>query len=190
MSDAILLEASFFQLKSAISSIDDPMFNAQLKLTMDVLSNAIAAAGPTLNPSSLGDIEFALNDVAATVGELNAADNAAAAPAVEMMQADVAKLKEEVTIPQKVVDAVRDLQARLRERRTAIERAGYRAEGAPEEKLPHHPFELAARAEPVKEQLAKSGYATPALDELLADPEALRFHSIGDVLDELDVIVG
>ena len=39
------------------------------------------------------------------------------------------------------------------------------------------------------EQLAASGFATPALDGLIDDPSSLRFHTIGEIVDELDVII-
>ncbi len=190
MTDTVMLEASMFQLSSAAAAVEDPMFKMQLRLTMEQLSNAVVAAGQSLSPATMNDVEFAFNDVAATVNELNAADAEAITPALEMMKADVANLKHATALPPTVVGAVRELQTKLRARRTAIERETYRAEGAPIEPLPHPPEELAAAGVPLRQQLATSGFSTPALDDLIADPPSLRFHSIGDILDELDVIIG
>lgn len=190
MTDTVLLEASLFQLKAAIGSVDDPMFQSQLRLTMDVLANAVVAASHSVNPATINDVDFALNDVVATIGELNAADSAVLTPLVEQVQADVASLKQATALPADLVTAIHELQSKLKVRRTAIERQTYRAEGAPEEPLPHPPEALSKEAVPLRASLAQAGFATPALDELIEDPASLRFHSIGDILDELDVIIG
>lgn len=190
MTDTVMLEASLFQLKAAIGGVDDAMFQSQLRLTMEVLSSAVAAAGESLSSATINDVEFALNDVAATVGELSAADAASITPALELVQADVANLKQATALPAEVMGAIRDLQSKLRVRRSAIERQTYRAEGAPEEALPHPPEELQRQAVPLRKALAQAGFATPALDELIAEPSSLRFHSIGDIIDELEVIEG
>ena len=189
MSDAILLEASLFQLKSAINNVDDPMFKSQLNLSMGMLASAVQSAIDSLSPATVNDVEFALNDVAATVGELSAADADVVTPALEMMQNDVATLKAATSLSPKLVEAVRAFQEKLRARKTAVERQTYR-EGGSNEALPFPPAELAAEATMMRPFLAKSGFATPALDDLIADPESLRFHSIGEILDELDVIIG
>jgi len=190
MTDPVMLEASLFQLNSAAAAVEDPMFKMQLRLTMEILSTAVSSAVQSLSPATMNDVEFALNDVVATVGELSAADASAVTPALEMMQADVANLKQSTSLPADVVGAVRELQSKLRVRRTAIERQTYRAEGAAEEPLPHPPETLRDEAVPLRQQLAQSGFATPALDDLISDPSSLRFHSIGEILDELDVITG
>ena len=39
-------------------------------------------------------------------------------------------------------------------------------------------------------QLLEAGYTTPALDVLVDQPAEFRFHSINELLDELEVIVG
>ena len=190
MTDPVMLEASLFQLSAAIGAVEDPMFKTQLKLCMNVLSGAISAAAESLNPASVNNVEFALNDVVAAVGELSAADGDAVRPSLEMMQADVAELKRSMTLPDDVLRAIKDLQTKLRARRSAIERQTYREAGSPEEALPHPPESLRADAETLRQKLSAAGFFTPALDELIGDPSSLRFHSIGAILDELDVITG
>ena len=190
MTDTVMLEASLFQLKSAAAGIDDPMFKTQLQLTLDVLTNAVMAASQALSPATMNDVEFALNDVAGTVGELNAADAEAINAALEMMKADVATLMAATALPANVISAVRDLQSKLKARKTAIERQTYRAEGAAEEPLPHPPEALKAEAVPLRQMLAQAGFATPSLDDFIGDPASLRFGTIGNIVDELDVILG
>lgn len=190
MTDTAMLEASLFQLKAALGAIDDPMFTTQVRLSTEVLSNAVSAAGASLSAAALNDIEFALNDVVAVVGELSAADADRVTPALEMMQKDVASLKEATALPKSVIGAIRELQSKLRIRRTAIERSTYREAGTPEEPLPHAPADLRAEALPLRQKLATAGFSTPALDDLIADPASLRFHSINEIINELDVVVG
>ena len=180
----MLLEAALFQLKSAAASVNE------MQLTINLLSNAIEAAHQGISPAVVNDIEFALNDVAASIADLSAADAERIAPIVTTLQDDVERLKESTSLAPPVIKAVKALQAKLKMRRSAIERQTYRPEGAPEEPLPHPPEELQREAIPLREQLAAAGFATPALDGLIADASSLRFHSISEILNELDVIAG
>ena len=99
------------------------------------------------------------------------------------------RLKEATSLDASVVARIRALQAKLRARRAAIERQTFR-EGGDDAPLPHPPEELREEALPLRDALAASGFATPALDGLIDDPSALRFHSINEIVDELDVIAG
>ncbi len=189
MNDVVLLEAALFQLRTAAGSVD-PMFASQMQLTISVLANAIEAGRRGMSPAVVNDIEFALNDVIGVVGELSAGDAARISPIVTLLQDDVARLKEATALPPAVMNNIRALQGKLRVRRAAIERQTYRAEGAPEEPLPHDPAELQREALPLRQELAKAGFATPALDTLIADSSSLRFHSINEIINELDVILG
>jgi hypothetical protein len=187
--ELVLIEAALFQLKSAAASVD-PMSASQMQLTISVLSSAVDAAGHGVSAAVVNDIEFALNDVAGMIGELNAADAERIAPIVTLLQDDVARLKESTSLPPAVVNGVRAFQTKLKIRRAAIERSTYRPEGTPEEPLPHPPQDLQKEAVPLRQQLAAAGFTTPALDGLIAEPSSLRFHSINEILNELDVIVG
>jgi hypothetical protein len=44
-------------------------------------------------------------------------------------------------------------------------------------------------AVPLARQLAAAGFVTPVLDALIADLDSLRYHSINELVDELDVII-
>jgi hypothetical protein len=179
-----LVEAALFQLKSAAASVNE------MELTVSILTNAVEAARRGLSAAIVNDIEFALNDVAGTMGELSAVDAERIAPIVTMLQDDVARLKESTALPAAVVNSIRAFQTKLKARRAAIERQTYRPEGSPEEPLPHPPDQLTREAVPLRQQLASAGFETPALDGLINDPSSLRFHSINEILNELYVIAG
>jgi hypothetical protein len=181
MSDAVMLEAALFQLRSGAEGL------TQLDLFLNVLANAVAGAGDGVNAARVNDIEFALNDLATAVDELPAADYERVAAPLAMMREDVERLKQETSLPPEIVDRLRALQAKLRARAAAIERQTYRETPEP---LPHPPEELRAEALPLRDALAFAGFATPALDALIDDSSSLRFHSIGEIVDELDVIMG
>jgi len=182
--ELMLLDAAMFQLKSAAASVQE------MQLTIGLLSNAIDAAKQSVSAAVVNDIEFALNDVAAAIGDLSAADAERIAPIVTLLQDDLERLKESTSLAPAVVNSIRAFQSKLKARRAAIERATYRPEGSPEEPLPHPPEELQKEAVPLKQQLAAAGFATPALDTLITDPASLRFHSITEIVNELDVIGG
>lgn len=184
-----MLEAALFQLRSAAEDVD-PMFGSRLDLCLSVLANAIAPAREGINASIVSDVEFALNDLAATVDELSAEDAERLAAGLAMMREDVERLKQQTSLDPSTIGRIRALQTKMRMRRSAIERQTYRAEGSPQEALPHPPAELRAEAMPIREELSQAGFATPELDALIADPDSLRFHSLTAILDELEVITG
>jgi hypothetical protein len=186
MTDVILLEAALFQLRTAAASVT----SSQLNLAIIVLGSAISAAGESVTASTVNDIEFALNDLAAVVDELSADDAAAIEPAVSLLREDVARLKEETSLPQEVFSAIAAMQSKLKARRTSIERNLYRAEDSPEQVPPHPPEELRADAIPLRDALAAAGFATPALDALIDDPSSVVFQSLRDISDEMEVITG
>jgi hypothetical protein len=179
-----LLEAGLFQLKAAAASVKE------MQLTINLLANAIEAAGHGVSAAVVNDIEFALNDVAASIADLSAADAERIAPIVTLLQDDVERLKESTSLAPTVVNTIRAFRTKLKERAAAIERQTYRPEGTPEAPLPHPPEELQREAVPLRQQLAAAGFATPALDTLIADPTSLRFHSLNDIANELEVILG
>jgi hypothetical protein len=182
------VQAALDPLRAAASAVDDEMFAAQLNLSVTVLANALFSARDGLNPARVGDIEFALNDVAGVVDQLSAADAARLIPMLNVLRADVARLKEAASLPQDVIARVRALQAKLRERRAAIERKAYAA-GA-DSPIPHPPAELQPEAAALRERLAAAGFSLPALDALIAASDEFRLHSVNDLMNELDVVLG
>ena len=181
-----MMEAALFQLRAALT--DDPM-QTTIRIGADVLMNAIAAAkAEGINAARVNDLEFALNDLAAAVDEAGGSDEMQSA--IALLQHDTAALRASTELPQELIAAIRALQEKLRTRAKAIERNQYRAEGTPETPPPHPPTELRDAALPLARQLAAAGFTTPALDALIADPDSLRYHSIHEIVDELDVVTG
>jgi hypothetical protein len=186
MSELVMMEAALFQLRAALS--DDPEQLA-MRLSADVLANAIAAAkNEGINSARVSDIDFALNDLVAAAEDTNAPDEIRSA--IALLQHDAATLRDATALPAELVAAIHELQTRLRTRAKALERSQYRAEGTDPAPLPHPPEELRELAIPLARQLAAAGFVTPALDALIAEPEELRYHSINELVDELDVIAG
>ena len=188
MSDVVMLEAALFQLRNGAEGVE-PFYVSQLELCLSVLAGAIAGAREGINAARVNDIEFALNDLAATIDELPAVDAMRLAEPLQMMRQDLERLKTETSLPRELVDRIHAFQQKLRERAREVERQTYR-EGSSGEPLPHPPEALRDEALPLRDQLAAAGFATPALDALITDPASLRFHSIREIVDELDVVTG
>lgn len=187
MTDVVMLEAVLFQLRAAASSID-PGSAPQLGLCISVLGNAVAAGRDSVNAAVVNDIEFALNDVAAAIDELSQDDANVLQPFLTTLRQDLESLKTAAALDPALIAAIRAFQSKLRERMKAIERQTFVESGSVP--LPHPPEALREEAIPIARQLAAAGFATPALDTLIAEPELLRFHSIRELSDELDVIAG
>ena len=181
-----MMEAALFQVRAALD--DDPQL-LSIRLSADVLGHAVLAAKEHgVNAARVNDIEFALNDLTAAVDDAGAPD--AICAALAMLQNDTARLRAASALPKELVDAIRTLQSKLRTRAKALERGQYRAEGTPEEPLPHPPAELREDAIPIVRQLAAAGFETPSLDMLLGDPDTVRYHTLNEIVDELDVVAG
>jgi len=181
-----MLEAALFQLRAAIG--DDPGAMA-INIAANVVSNAIASAKQDgINAARVNDIEFAMNDLIAAIDDGGAPDGVYAA--VALLQNDVARLRAANALPRETIASIRDLQTRLRARSKAMERAQFRVEGAEPEPLPHSPAELRALAVPLARELAAAGFATPSLDDLIAAHDEVRYHTLNEIVDELDAIAG
>ena len=181
-----MMEAALFQLRAALG--DDPML-LPIRISADVLARNLAAAKEQgVNAARVNDIEFALNDLVAAIDDAGAPDEVYRA--IALLQNDAAALRHAAALPPEVVNAVRALQMKLKARAKAMERAQFRAEGSEPEALPHPPEELRNDAIPLVRQLTAAGFDTPSLVSLVADPDELRYHTLNEVVDELDVVVG
>jgi hypothetical protein len=185
MSELLMMEAALFQLRAALD--EDPEL-LPIRVSADVLTNAIVAAKEGLNSARVNDIEFALNDLIASVDDAGGPDVVCAAMA--LLANDTAALRRIHALPPEIVETARDLQRRLRERAVAMERSQYRLEGTQAIPLPHMPAELREAAIPLARQLHAAGFMTPAIDALVEDEDSLRYHSINEIVDELDAIIG
>ena len=186
MSELLMMEAALFQLRATVA---EDMELLAVRISADLVNNAVQAAKEHgVNAARVNDIEFALNDLVAAVDDAGA-PNELLKP-VMMLQNDAATLRNAVALPREVIAAIRDLQLKLKTRAKAMERAQYRVEGTPEEPLPHAPEELRHAGIPIARQLAAAGFDTPVLDSLITEPESLRYHTMNEIVDELDVVVG
>ena len=187
--ELVMIEAACFQLRSALGEIGDDAYATPLRIALNVLAANVAAAKDSINASKVSDIEFALNDLLAAADELPADDAARISTPLQMLRTDVASLHRLTALPQDLVDAIHQLQDKLKMRRAAIERQTLR-EDIGDLTLPHPPDALKPEAKPIRERLHQAGFATPALDVLIDHPAEFLFHSINELLDELDVITG
>jgi hypothetical protein len=186
MTELMMMEAALFQLRAAVG--DDPML-LSVRISAEVLANAVATAkNEGVNTARVTDIEFALNDLIAAIDDAGASNEVYLA--VAMLQNDAASLRNKTALPAELTKPIRELQAKLKERAKAMERSQYRAEGSVAEALPHDPEMLREAAIPIVRQLAAAGFDTPALDLLIAEPAELRYHTINEIVDELDVVLG
>jgi len=184
-----MIEAACFQLRNAIAEIQDDAYATTLRVAMSVLSANVAAARDSINTSKVSDIDFALNDLIAVADDLTATDAERVAKPLKMLRDDVASLRKLTALPQDLVDAIQALQAKLRLRKNAIEKQTYR-EDVGDLTLPHPPEALRPEAQGIRKRLEAAGFATPSLDVLVDRPDDFLFHSINELLDEMDVIVG
>jgi hypothetical protein len=184
MSELLMMEAALFQLRAVVSA-DSSLL--PIRISADMLANAVNAAKDLgLNPARVNDIAFALNDLVAAVDDAGAPEEILGA--MMMLQSDAAALRAANSLPRQVLDRMRELKVRMQERASAMDRAQYRVEGAPEAALPHPPEELRALAAPLLNDLIAAGFETPVLAEFVARPHELRYHTLNDIVDELEAI--
>jgi hypothetical protein len=186
MNELTMMEAALFQLRTALD--EDPSLTP-IRISADVLANAVATARANgINAARVNDIEFALHDLIEAVDDAGAPD--AAVNAIALLQNDAAALRAQTALSRELIAAMRTLQTKLRERAKAMERSQYRVEGEAPPPLPYSPEELRLEAIPIVRQLAAEGFNTPALDTLVGDPDVLRYHTLNEIVDELDVVLG
>ena len=184
-----MVEAACFQLRTALATITDDAYATTLRVAMSVLAANVAAAKETLNPSKVTDIEFALNDFVSVADELPRDAAARLAAPLKMLRDDVAALRKLTALPPDLLDSIQKLQGKLKLRKDAIEKQTYR-EDIGEVTLPHPPEALRPEGDGIRKRLLEAGFATPALDVLVDQPAEFRFHSINELIDELEVITG
>jgi len=186
MSELLMMEAALFQLRAALG--DDPML-LPVRISADVLANAVTAAkNDGVNAARVNDLEFALNDLIAAIDDAGAPDEVFSA--IALLQNDTAALRNATALPAELTKSIRELQTKLKERAKAMERSQYRMEGSAAAELPHSPESLREAAIPIARRLVAAGFGTPAMDLLIAQPDELRYHTINEIVDELDVVLG
>jgi hypothetical protein len=188
MTVVIMIEAALFQLRAEAEKVDSSLA-PQLGLCVSVLAKAVEAARDEVNAARVSDIEFALNDLGSAIDELPQSEADRLLPLLAAIRGDLESLKTATSLDPALLEQIHAFEWKLRDRMKAIERQTY-VESGESTPLPHPPRVLRHDAIELSHQLAAAGFATPSLDALIADPDSLRFHSIREILDELEVIAG
>lgn len=179
------LATAFDRLKDAIAELQEPFYRTQLSLAATVLGNSIADLSDEPNSGEIHDVEFAFGDVTAIASEVPPDDEARLNPAIEELRRALASLHERRTLPGEVIAQAAALQEKLRERRVAMEKQGFRFEGD-EAHVPHHPRELCLPARKLRRALAEAGFSLRSLDKLVDSPDEFAYHDVADLIAELD----
>ncbi|MGH9456684.1 MAG: hypothetical protein ACRD2J_03480 [Thermoanaerobaculia bacterium] len=182
------LATAFDRLKTAIEQVEDEFYRRQLSLAATVLGNTIAETNDEPTSGQVHDIEFAFGDLTSMASELAPADEERLNPAIEEVRRALAGLHEKRTLPGETVTLASALQEKLRERRVALERQGYRFEGDENTHVPHHPRELCLPARRLQRALGEAGFSLRSLDKLVSTPDDFAYHDIADLIAELDAV--
>src|ERR1043166_4852243 len=118
-----MLEAALFQLRVALEAASDDPTAVQMRLGAQVLGGSLRGE---MNAARVNDIDFAVADLVAMAEGLSAEGADAIAEPLRMMREDVARLREKHELAPELVAALRAFRAKLKARRSAIERATYR----------------------------------------------------------------
>ncbi len=183
------LATAFDRLKTAIESLSEPFYKTQLHLAATVLGNSVAAMDEEPTPSQVNDVEFAFGDITSMAGEMGPEDEAVLNPAIEEFRITLASIKETKTLPPELVAEARALQQKLRARREALERQGYRFEGEEPAQIPNHPRELCLPARRLQRELAAAGFIMSSLDKLVASPDDFVYHDVADLIADIDAAI-
>lgn len=183
------LATSFDRLKTAIDSMAEPFYKTQLHLAATVLGNSIAAMDEEPTPAQINDAEFAFGDITAMASEVPPDDEALLNPAIEEFRGALASIKEAKSLPPELVAQARELQHKLKVRREALERQGYRFEGEEPSHVPNHPRELCLPARRLQRELAAAGFSMSSLDKLVASPDEFVYHDVADLIADIDAAI-
>ncbi|HVT05158.1 MAG TPA: hypothetical protein VHL58_17475 [Thermoanaerobaculia bacterium] len=182
------LQEALASISSSLAAVDDQMFLMQLRLGETVLQRAVYELLEEVNPRTVKDTEFALNDLIGFVGELSDTDSGNLEPAFERLKSELLTIKSSAVLPNDLVARLTDLRGKLVTRRKAIDRDTYRDPGVAAEPLPHDPATLRKDAARLREELQRSGFGTPVMDKLVDGSEEFRMHDLSELIDEIDVI--
>ncbi len=183
------LATAFDRLKTAIDSLAEPFYKTQLHLAATVLGNAIAAMDEEPTPAQVNDAEFAFGDITSMAAEVSSEDEELLNPAIEEFRNALASIKETKLLPPELVALARELQAKLRMRREALERQGFRFEGDEQAHIPNHPRELCLPARRLQRELAAAGFTMGSLDKLVANPDEFVYHDVADLIADIDAAI-
>jgi hypothetical protein len=182
------LDEAIAAMTAAFEGFEDGMFIPQLELSRNMFQNNLSAAAEQLNPRTMKELDFTFNDIRTFASELTEGDHARIAPILDSIEAALAALRGSAALPAGLVASIRALRAKLKERKSALERALYRPPGSAPEPLPNPPDALRAEASAIAQQLQANGFDTPELDDLVSyEGDELGQLSIERLVEELDL---
>ncbi|MFN2441973.1 MAG: hypothetical protein ABR517_04765 [Thermoanaerobaculia bacterium] len=176
-------------LHQSIESMTDAFYQQQLRLAATVLTNSVEAIRNDPSPAALSDAEFAFGDVTAITSEVPQEDEDLLNPPIEQLRRALTSLKEGRTLDPELVAKARELQQKLRDRRTALERHGFRFEGEEQDHIPNHPRELCLPARQLHRALQEQGFVMRPLEKLVSNPDEFVYHDVADLIAELDIVI-
>ncbi len=179
-----------YRLTYACSQIGEEFYAKQIMLSGNMLIDSMNAAMENLNPKTLGDVEFAFDDVASLVEELPESEIEWFQPPFNTIRSTIQELGFHISLPEVLTKRIRSLRDKLGDRLRAVERASFRPPGSPEEPLPHDPATLQNEADALRAELVAAGFETPLLDKLATDPASIDNLDCTTLTEELDVILG
>lgn len=179
---------AFDRLKTAIEGMQEPFYKTQLSLAATVLGNSIAEMSDEPTSGEVHEVEFAFGDVTSIASEVPPEDEERLNPAIDAFRRALASLHEKRTLAPEVVEQAVAIQEKLRERRVALEKQGYRFEGEEAPPAPHHPRELCLPARKLQRALSAAGFSLRSLDKLVESPDEFAYHDVADLIAELDVV--
>lgn len=182
------LEGAIAGMTTAFESFDDGMFIPQLELSRNIFTNNLRAAASELNPRTMKELDFTFNDLRTFASELTDEDAARLAPSLEAIEAALGTLRVAAALPNDLVAAIQALRAKLKARKSALERALYRPPESAPEAIPYAPSQLRDEASRIADALKANGFETPELDELVTSTdEELGQLGIERLVEELDL---
>jgi hypothetical protein len=183
------LVAATARLHQAIESMADAFYQQQLRLAATVLTNAVEVIRTDPSPAALSDAEFAFGDVTAITTEVPQDDEDLLNPPIEELRRALTSLKEGRALDPGLIARARDLQQKLRDRRTALERHGFRFQEDDQDHVPNHPRELCLPARQLHRALQEQGFMIRPLEKLVSSPDDFVYHDVADLIAELDNVI-
>ena len=182
------LDEAIAGMTAAFEGFDDAMFVPQLELSRNMFASNLASAAEQLNPRSMKELDFTFNDIRTFASELTEEDHARLAPILDAIEAALGSMRGSAALPAELLGAIKALRAKLKARKSGLERALYRPPESAPEPFPLPPAELRAEASSIATELQENGFETPELDELVADSgDELGQLSIERLVEELDL---
>jgi hypothetical protein len=177
-------------LAAACGTIDDRFYARQVKLSGNLLVDALNALRGEVTPRLLRDADFALNDLVQLVAELPRDEQEELGEAIGDLRSGLDSLRAGHWFDEELVSRLGELRSKMAERHRAAERAVFLPPEAEREPLPHPPTELSRDVLPLRDALRAGGFETPALDRLADTPDDFLVRDCTAVIDEIDSVVG